>query len=61
MHVLLIVNAAAAAFAAIFSIVASFRPQIVPHIKTIVARSCTPTPAAPSDWPCSPSLSSSTV
>jgi hypothetical protein len=30
MHILLIVNAAAAAFGAVFSIVASFRPQIVP-------------------------------
>jgi hypothetical protein len=30
MHILLILNAAAAAFAAIFSIVAAFRPQIVP-------------------------------
>jgi predicted Na+-dependent transporter len=30
MHILLILNAAAAAFAAVFSVVASFRPQIVP-------------------------------
>ena len=30
MHILLIVNAVAAGFAAVFSVVASFRPQIVP-------------------------------